>query len=96
MVLAHLKQRIQKLLRVKRVRVDQKMTLLRSTNYYDLQNKQSLLPQINLPVYLAPPSYKKVHFLEFPDNPLCKNNKFLHHRYLRENNPHHHYHKPSH
>jgi hypothetical protein len=91
-VLVHLKQRICKLLRVKKVKADQKTTLLKLTNYYDLQNKQSLLLQINLSAYLAPLSYKKVCFLEFPDNPLQKTDRFLHHWYPRENNPHHHHH----
>jgi hypothetical protein len=89
MVLALLKQKIQKLLKVKKVKADQKMTLLRSTSYYDPQNKQSLPLQINLPVYPAPPSYKKVHFLEFPDNPLQNQDRFIHHLHLRKNNWHH-------
>jgi hypothetical protein len=92
MVLKQLKKTVQKLLTVKTTR---KMTPLRSMNYYDPRRKQSLPPQINLPVYQEPHNYKAVRFLEFPDHTLWSN-KSSRHRYPRENNPYHHHHGPFH
>jgi hypothetical protein len=65
--LKHLRKSIQRLLKVK---ITQKATPLKSTSYYDLQKKQSLLLWINLLAYPVPPSYKKVRFLKFPDHTL--------------------------